>query len=191
MKRLSVIIANYNYAQFVAAAIDSALALRWPDVEVIVVDDGSTDESAEVISRYADRVTVLLCENGTQRVAVNRGFALSSGDVVVFLDADDVLPPDLPDRLSEVWAPTLSKVQFQMQRIDAGGRAFGAPFPSYDPVPTPAQVTRWMTKTTAYPTPPGSGNAYARWFLDPDLPARSDDRRLLRLRLSGRGSAAG
>ena len=51
MKKLSVIIANFNYGQFVAAAIESALAVDWPDVEVIVIDDGSTDDSLAVIRR--------------------------------------------------------------------------------------------------------------------------------------------
>jgi glycosyltransferase involved in cell wall biosynthesis len=170
VKRLSVVIANYNYAHFVSYAIESALALQWPDVEVVVVDDGSTDDSADVIRRYADRATVCLADNGGQRVAANRGFALSTGDVVIFLDADDVLPPELPARLAAVWTPRLSKVQFQMQRIDRTGTPFGPPFPSYEPVPTAGDIRRWMQTTSAYPTPPGSGNAYARWFLEEIFP---------------------
>ena len=51
MSRLSVVIANFNYSQVVAAAIESALAVDWPDVEVIVIDDGSTDDSLAVIRR--------------------------------------------------------------------------------------------------------------------------------------------
>ena len=72
--------------------------------------------------------------------------------------------------LNDVWTPATSKVQVQMQRIDENGTAMGAPFPAYDPVPDPADIRRWMTRTTAYPTPPGSGNAYARWFLDQIFP---------------------
>ena len=170
MKRLSVIIANHNYEKYVASAIKSALDLRWNDTEVIVVDDGSTDGSRAVIEGFADRVKVLMTENATQRVAANRGFALSTGDVVVFLDSDDVLPPDLPERLATAWTPAVSKVQFQMQRIDREGESIGTPFPSYRPVPTPADIQRWATRTTAYPTPPGSGNAYARWFLQRIFP---------------------
>ncbi|MGY1787286.1 glycosyltransferase family 2 protein [Geodermatophilus sp. SYSU D00698] len=170
MKRLSVVVTNYNYADYVATAVESALALRWDDVEVVVVDDGSTDDSAEVLQRYADRVTLLAGPNGGQRVAANRGFAASTGDVVVFLDADDVLPPELPERLVRVWGPLVSKAQFRMQRIDASGVPFGRPFPEWRPVPTPAQIRRWAERTSAYPTPPGSGNAYARWFLDRIFP---------------------
>ncbi len=107
----------------------------------------------------------LWAENRSQRVAANRGFAASTGDAVIFLDADDVLPPDLPRHLAPVWGPTVSKVQLQMQRIDVEGRPLGTPFPSYEPVPTPAQVRRWAQATSAYPTPPGSGNVFARWFV--------------------------
>ncbi len=170
MKRLSIVIANYNYERYVQAAIESSLALRWDDVEVVVVDDGSTDSSAAIIQRYADRVKVLLSENETQRVAVNRGYAMTTGDVVVFLDSDDVLPPDLPVRLAESWTPMASKAQFQVQFIDADGSRRGDPWPAYSPPPTPSDIRRWSATTSAYPTPPGSGNAYARSFLDRIFP---------------------
>lgn len=171
MKRLSIVIANYNYERYVSTAIDSALALRWDDVEVVVVDDGSTDGSREVIQGYADRAKILLAENGTQRVAANLGFAMTTGDVVVFLDSDDVLPPDLPTRLMESWTDRASKAQFQMQLINEHGELTGAPpFPAYDPVPTPEDIRRWAVETSAYPTPPGSGNAYARRFLERIFP---------------------
>jgi glycosyltransferase involved in cell wall biosynthesis len=170
VKRLSVVIANYNYERYVAAAIESALALRWDDVEVVVVDDGSTDGSRAVIERYADRVAVLLTENATQRVAANRGYARCTGDVVVFLDSDDLLPPDMPSLLAAVWSPAVSKAQFRMQRIDEAGMAIGTPFPEFRQVPTPEDIRRWASATSAYPTPPGSGNAYARSFLDRIFP---------------------
>jgi glycosyltransferase involved in cell wall biosynthesis len=171
VKRLSVVIANHNYAQYVGEAIDSALGMDWDDIEVVVVDDGSTDGSREVLAGYGPRITAEYTANGGQRAAVNRGFALSTGDVVVVLDADDVLPTDLPRRLDAVLRPSVAKVQFRMQRIDAAGRTLGEPFPAYRPVPGPADIRRWVTRTSAYPTPPGSGNAYARWFLDLVLPA--------------------
>jgi glycosyltransferase involved in cell wall biosynthesis len=170
VKRLSVVITNWNYERYVGDAIESALALRWPDVEVVVVDDGSTDGSRAVLQRYSDRVHVLHTANGGQREAANRGYAIASGDVVIFLDADDMLPADLPGHLDVAMAPEVSKVQFRMQRIDAEGRPFGDPFPRVRAVPSAERIRRWQIRTTGYPTPPGSGNAYARWFLDRVMP---------------------
>lgn len=170
MRQLSVVIANYNYGHFIADAIESALGLDWPDLDVIVVDDGSTDGSVDIIRKYGDRIRFLATENAGQRVAANRGFELSTGDVVIFLDADDMLPPDLAQLIAGVWAPGVSKAQTQMQRIDEMGVRVGRPFPVHRRIPTPVEITRWATTTSAYPTPPGSGNAYARWFLDCLLP---------------------
>ena len=168
--RITVIIANYNYGRFVGQAIDSALGLDWDDVEVIVVDDGSTDDSREVIARFADRVTIIHQENSTQRVARNCGYAVSTGDVIIHLDSDDVLFPSLPRELARVWRPGISKVQFQMLRIDEEGDSLGSVFPDFTEEPTPEQVRTWAEETSAYPTPPGSGNAYSRSLLDQIFP---------------------
>lgn len=91
---VSVIIPNYNYEDFVGAAIESALGVDWPDIEVIVVDDGSTDHSRAVIERYPDRIrAIFLQKNAGRVVACNLGFARSRGEVVMFLDSDDMLHP--------------------------------------------------------------------------------------------------
>ena len=87
---VSVIINNYNYGRFVADAIDSALTQTYSNCEVIVVDDGSQDNSREVIARFGDRVRTVLKSNGGQSSAFNAGFAESSGGVICFLDSDDV-----------------------------------------------------------------------------------------------------
>jgi hypothetical protein len=174
--RLSVVVPNYNYGRYLGDAVSSALALDWPDVQVVVVDDGSTDDSLHVLEGFGDRITVLQQENSGPRVACNRGFAASTGDAVLFLDSDDVVDPALARRAAEVWRPGVTKVQFQMHRIDAEGKAQGRPFPAFSPScePSPADVRRWMTSTGEYPTPPGSGNLYARSYLDRLLPL--DDR---------------
>jgi glycosyltransferase involved in cell wall biosynthesis len=170
MERLSIVIPNYNYATFVGEAVESALAVDWPDVEVIVVDDGSTDDSMEVLSGFGDKITVIPQENAGPRVACNRGFARSHGDVVIFLDSDDVLEPAIAREVARIWRPGISKVQVQMRRIDGEGRPSGRPFPDYRFTPTPEQVRHWITTSSAYPTPPGSGNVYARDFLEQLFP---------------------
>ena len=71
---LDIVVNNFNYARFLTAAVDSALAQRGTDVHVIVVDDGSTDDSRDLIASYGDRVTPVLKENGGQASAFNAGF---------------------------------------------------------------------------------------------------------------------
>ena len=93
--RLSVIIPNYNYQEFIGQAIDSALAVSWPQVQVIVVDDGSTDRSREVIEAYRGRIEIVHQANAGQLQAYNVGFTLARGDVVIFLDSDDLLDPEV------------------------------------------------------------------------------------------------
>lgn len=96
---VSIIIDNYNYAPYLKAAIDSALNQTYTDIEVIVVDDGSTDESLEIIQSYGNKIIPVIKENGGQASAFNAGFAASKGDVICFLDSDDTF---LPEKVSEV-----------------------------------------------------------------------------------------
>src|SRR3546814_6803007 len=92
--RASIIIANYNYARFLRRCIDSALEQDHPGVEVVVVDDDSSDGSAAVIRSYGSRIVPCLkAANGGHAAAFNEGFAASRGDIVFFLDADDFLYP--------------------------------------------------------------------------------------------------
>jgi len=173
---VSVVIPNYNYADFVGQAIESALALDWPTVEVIVVDDGSRDASREVISRYGERVIAIFTENGGQKAACNAGFARCSGEIVIFLDSDDLLDPTLVKELMKVWRAGVSKVQFQMKVVDGDGRPTGAVLPQFHVTPTPADVRLWTRTAAAYPTPPGSGNAYSRACLQKIFPLEGEDK---------------
>ena len=91
---VSITINNYNYEHFVAEAIDSALNQTYPNIEVIVVDDGSTDNSAEIIASYGDQIISVLKENSGQASAMNAGFVASSGDIICILDADDLFLPE-------------------------------------------------------------------------------------------------
>lgn len=91
---VSIIINNYNYARFLADAINSALNQTYASIEVIVVDDGSTDNSREIISDYGKQIVPVLKENGGQASAFNAGFAASTGDIICILDADDLFMPE-------------------------------------------------------------------------------------------------
>src|SRR5213594_4513645 len=77
----SIIVNNYNYGRFLREAVDSALNQTYRNTEVIVVDDGSTDGSPDIIAGYGDRIVPILKQNGGQNSALNAGFSLSRGDV--------------------------------------------------------------------------------------------------------------
>lgn len=129
---VSIIINNYNYGCFLKDAIDSALEQTHPRTEVIVVDDGSTDDSRDVIRRYGDRIIPVFKENGGQASAFNAGFARSEGDIVFFLDADDILLPGTARRASEVFQANqnVAKIMYRMEVIDATGARSGIIKPS-------------------------------------------------------------
>jgi hypothetical protein len=93
---VSVVVPAYNLARFLGRAIDSALAQDWPAeaLEVIVVDDGSTDETPQVLAAYGDRIRAIRQDNGGLVRAVDRGLAEVTGDYVALLDADDEWPVD-------------------------------------------------------------------------------------------------
>jgi glycosyltransferase involved in cell wall biosynthesis len=91
---VSILINNFNYGRFLGQAIDSALAQSYRNVEVIVVDDGSTDNSREVILTYGKRIISVFKPNGGQASAFNAGFAASKGDWILLLDADDWFAPE-------------------------------------------------------------------------------------------------
>ncbi len=90
---VSVIIPTYNFAQFIAEAIDSALAQTVPVGEILVVDDGSTDDTRAVVDRYGDQVRYIAQANAGVCAARNRGVSESSGEYIAFLDADDIWAP--------------------------------------------------------------------------------------------------
>ncbi len=90
---VSILINNYNYGQYLAAAIDSALTQTYEHLEVVVVDDGSTDGSRAIMAGYGDRIVAIYQPNQGQASAFNTGFARSRGEIICFLDADDIFLP--------------------------------------------------------------------------------------------------
>jgi glycosyltransferase involved in cell wall biosynthesis len=100
----SVVINNFNYGRLLGEAIDSALSQSYAPLEVVVVDDGSTDGSRDVIAGYGSRVKSVLKANGGQGSTFNAGFAASAGEIVCFLDADDRFFPDKVARVADAFA---------------------------------------------------------------------------------------
>ncbi len=123
MPSVSVVIPTYNYGQFVSDAIDSVLKqTRLPD-EIIVVDDGSTDGTPEVLRRYGKSIRVVRKENAGLPAARNSGIEVATGDLVAFLDADDRwLPQKLACQLERFQSePDLGLIHCGVEEIDAAG----------------------------------------------------------------------
>jgi hypothetical protein len=163
--KLSVIIANHNYADFVGAAIESALAIEWPDKEVIVVDDASTDASRSIIDGFRGKVAAYFRPKSSQLGAHIFGFEQSVGEIIIFLDADDLLEPDVMREVTKVWRPGVSKVQYRMNLIDADGAQLGTAIPQFPRIDNTQKLRDTFLRTMTYTTPPGSGNAYPRDFV--------------------------
>lgn len=105
MPLISVIIPTYNRRDFLVAAVDSVLSQTFGDFELIVVDDGSTDGTGDVMARYADRAFYVIHEHRGVSAARNRGIDLAKGNYISFLDSDDL------------WMPT--KLEKQMKFFEA------------------------------------------------------------------------
>lgn len=166
---LSIVVGNYNYEKFVSAAVDSALRQTYANVEVIVVDDGSTDGSRALLEQYRNRVLLIFKPNGGPTTTIHAGWAAARGEIVMFLDADDVLREDAVETVVAAWRPDIVKVQFPLTVIDQEGRPLGFVPATIRPL-NERQIGRLVRRWGIYPTPPTSGNAYARRLLTKILP---------------------
>jgi len=150
---VTILINNYNYARFLPAAIDSALSQTYHPLEVVVVDDGSTDESPDIIHGYGDRIRSVFKPNGGQASAFNAGFAASSGQVICLLDADDFFVPEKAERaVSALLAhPEVGWVFHPVHRKSEDGRGERVP-----PLPKPLFIDiRDLALRGKLPGPPG------------------------------------
>jgi hypothetical protein len=170
---VSIVVNNFNYAEFVGRAIESALRQRGTPTEVLVVDDGSSDGSLDVIRRYEPLVSVVAKRNGGQASAFNAGFAASTGDVVIFLDADDELLPDTAAQVARRFdeTPGTVKVHYRLRAVGEGGRPLDSVLP-----PATVQLPDGDIRANVLRSPhdvahpPTSGNAFAREALERILP---------------------
>jgi glycosyltransferase involved in cell wall biosynthesis len=123
MPLVTCVIPNYNYARYLRVAIESALAQTHRDTEVIVVDDGSTDASTDVLRSYGDRIRWVGQANQGVSAARNRGIQEAGGDFIGFLDADDVWHPTKVERqLAQMGDREVGLVHCWVREIDADGK---------------------------------------------------------------------
>jgi glycosyltransferase involved in cell wall biosynthesis len=126
---VSVVIPNYNCARFLPDALTSVFAQTYPRVEVIVVDDGSTDDSAQVLDTFGDRIRVLRQANQGVSAARNLGIRESRGELIAFLDADDLWHPEKLAKQVALFAdPAVGLVHCAVEYIDEQGRTLGTNF---------------------------------------------------------------
>lgn len=182
---VSIAINNYNYAHFLPQAIDSALNQTYPNVEVVVVDDGSTDNSREIIASYGDKIIPVFKKNGGQASAFNAGFAASRGDIICFLDADDVFVPEKASEVVEALgsSPNLGWCFHPLKIVESDGNLLASqsskedssipknsctsPYQEYD---VGAYMKRGKLKNKIPPLPSTSGLCFTRSLLQQILP---------------------
>lgn len=158
--KLAVVVACYNYADYVERAISSVVAQGRDDVELIVIDDGSVDASWEVICRHG--VDACRIENSGARRACLFGFDRTTAPFVLFLDADDELRPGSLAAIIDRLDPGISKLQMSMERIDAHGRPIDDTPATMDPFRSKDELARRVLRTGIYRSPPTSGNVFRR-----------------------------
>ena len=98
-KLVSIVIPSYNHASALPACLDSIFEQTYGALEVIVVDDGSTDDTREVMREFRDEVTLIYQQNSGANPARNRGFKEAKGEFVIFCDADVVMQPDMLEKM--------------------------------------------------------------------------------------------
>jgi len=138
--KVSVLITNYNYEEFLPRSIESALKQSWPSVEVIVSDDGSEDRSCDVVNSYIDNgepVILVRGQHSGMAGCLNAAFAASTGEIVCLLDADDHFMPGKIEAVISAFRlhPDSGFCIHRTQRIDQRGRQGGA-FPLLQKLPS-------------------------------------------------------
>jgi hypothetical protein len=171
--KVSIIVNNFNYARFVEAAVESALGQTYHDCEVIIVDDGSTDGSREILERFERRTVLILKENGGQASALNASLPVARGELIAFLDSDDALFPYAIEKAVDAWQSGVAKVQFPLEILDQHNQATGLRMPR-EALSDGSLMTEFL-KAGRYVTAPTSGNLFSRTFLEKIFPIPEDD----------------
>ncbi|WP_210506509.1 glycosyltransferase family 2 protein [Naasia sp. SYSU D00057] len=162
---ITAVVVNYNYAQYVAGAISSVLHQSMPFDQVIVVDDGSTDGSMEVIRSAGTSVTVVEKPNGGPLSAVWAALPATDSDYIYVLDADDLAGSNLVATVTESLGTRPVKVQFQLQAMNSEGDRTESVFPSYASGYGAPRMIDDNRRLGFYVCAPTSGNVFRRDFL--------------------------
>jgi len=159
---LAVVITSYNYAHYLRQTIDSVLTQTPPFDEVVVVDDGSTDNSLEVLAEYAGRLRLFSVANAGHLAACRLAVSETVSDYIHTMDSDDYAAPGLVARVRAALAGGPAKVQFQLCGVDAGGRSLSSIFPIYPAEYDAAAMRQDNSALGFYICPPTSANVFSR-----------------------------
>lgn len=121
-KLVSVIIPNYNYARYVGQAIESVIDQTYLNIEIIVVNNGSTDNSLEILEEFGQRIHLVNQENLGQSGARNSGLSKAKGDFIAFLDADDIWEPQKIEKQLLLFGPTTELVYCGIGRFSGNSK---------------------------------------------------------------------
>jgi glycosyltransferase involved in cell wall biosynthesis len=166
---VSVIISNYNYERFLSVCINNVLNQTYKNLEIIVVDDGSTDGSREIIAAYKQQLIVVLKKNEGQLSAFKAGFERSRGEIVCFLDSDDFWMPQKVGHVVEAASTNTAAILIyhRIQKVDADAKPLGPPIPR---VLLQGKIADLVARSGGYwGYPPTSALAFRREYLDTAL----------------------
>ena len=176
---VSIVINNYNYGRFLAQAVDSALAQTYEATELIVVDDGSTDDSRAVLEPYRSRAKVIEKTNGGQASAFNAGIALAQGEYILLLDADDRLLPEAVERCVAAFPEGYSRIFYRLKPIDeAGNEITGIDPETFHFRRIDGDMYRIGRETGDFSWPPTSANFFDARKLKQVLPVPEQEYRI-------------
>ncbi len=169
---VSIVVRSYNYDRFLREAIDSALAQTYESLEVVVVDDGSTDGSRAIIEGYGELLKpVFKLNEGGGATSFEAGLAACSGEVVLFLDSDDVLSPTVAAEAAAILRdPRYVRVSWLMEEVDAAGAPTGRHVPVRELPEGDMRAAMIEGGPMVGDGPPTSGNAWSRSFLESVFP---------------------
>lgn len=121
---VTVVTPSYNQGRFIRETIESVLSQKYPNIEYIIMDGLSDDETPQICARYADRLTFVTEKDQGQSDAINKGFALARGEIVAWLNSDDLFLPGAIERAVEAFLrePDLGAVYGEGYQIDVDGR---------------------------------------------------------------------
>jgi glycosyltransferase involved in cell wall biosynthesis len=157
---VSIIINNFNYGRYVSQAIESVLAQTYKNIELIIVDDGSTDESIDIICKYTNHAQVIFKENGGQASALNIGIAKAMGSYILLLDSDDYLFPEAIEVCVKLFPQGYSRVFYRFEFVDGNDKII-PPKKSIDSFRIfDGDVLKELTKRGIFPAQPTSGNLF-------------------------------